>query len=774
MQFKMNKKIVYIVLIITLVWTALAFFIISNRVNNLKDEEYKTISENIKNEIKVLIEEKAEAILIIALSMAQNSDIKEPLIHNTNVLNLDKFSSQLGEFTSLKNIWFQVISAEGKSFYRSWTQTRDDDLTKVRLDIVEMIKNPKVTSSISTGKFDLTFKSMVPIYDKGKFIGIVEAMAKFNSIALKMELKNYDMVMLVDKQYKKQLENAYTKIFVGEYYVANQNVKRELLGLIGEKTVEHFINIDTFLIDKESNKLVTVYKLPDIQNNPMGHFIIFHDLQKIDTSNITRVRDRLILVFIATYILACGFFYYIYIKRYQGFVDKLNKELEEKIADKTKELQEQTKSLNHLAHHDSLTELPNRLLFMDRLKQAIKYAKRRGQSVTILFLDLDRFKEVNDTFGHEVGDKLLKEVTTKLANCIREEDTIARLGGDEFTIILENIAQPQVINIAKKIIDIMQEPILINNQELYTTCSIGISSFPEDGDSSTILLRNADTAMYKAKDNGKNSYQFYNSKMTELAFERVMLESNLRRAIEENEFVTYYQPKINAKSGKVIGAEALVRWQHPELGLVPPMQFISLAEDIGLIKNIDQWMMQNSMKTIMKFQKEGLFNGVLSLNVSMKQLENKKFVNYLQELINEIGFDTKYLELEITESQIMKNPERAIYTLNNIRNLGIKISVDDFGTGYSSLSYLKRLPINTLKIDRTFIKDAYKDEDDAAIVRVIIALAQSLKLSYIAEGVETQRQLDFLLNEGCHNIQGYFYSKPLPEDAFKEFLLKHS
>jgi EAL domain-containing protein (putative c-di-GMP-specific phosphodiesterase class I) len=320
----------------------------------------------------------------------------------------------------------------------------------------------------------------------------------------------------------------------------------------------------------------------------------------------------------------------------------------------------------------------------------------------------------------------------------------------------------------------MQEPIVIDKQELYTTFSIGISSYPEDGDSSTILVRNADTAMYKAKDNGKNSYQFYNSKMTELAFERAVLESNLRRAIEENEFLTYYQPKINAITGKVIGLEALVRWQHPEFGLVPPIQFISLAENIGLIKHIDTWMMKNAMQTILKFQQEGIFTGLLSLNASMKELENKKFVEYLEELIEEIGFDTQYLELEITESQIMSNPESAINTLNTIRNMGIRISVDDFGTGYSSLSYLKRLPIDNLKIDRTFIKDAYKDEDDAAIVRVIIALAKSLKLHFIAEGVETQEQLDFLLEVGCHNIQGYFYSKPLPEVEFREFLLKHA
>ncbi|MCX6052498.1 MAG: EAL domain-containing protein [Campylobacterales bacterium] len=454
-------------------------------------------------------------------------------------------------------------------------------------------------------------------------------------------------------------------------------------------------------------------------------------------------------------------------------IDKLNRELEEKVEEKTKELKHQSETLDHLAHYDSLTGLPNRLLFLDRLKQAIKHAKRRNKNVTILFLDLDRFKEVNDTFGHEIGDKLLKEVAIRLLHCVRDEDTIARLGGDEFTIILEDVGQNEVIRIAKNIIKAMQEPVYIRNQELYTTFSVGISSYPEDGNTSSILIRNADTAMYKAKENGKNNYEFYNSKMTEVAFERLMMESGLRRAIDENEFVTYFQPKIDAIDSKVIGSEALVRWQHPLLGLVPPMKFLSLAEDIGLIKYIDEWMMMNTMKIMKKLQDEGIYTGIVSLNVSMKHLEDKQFMQYFRETIANIGFDTSFLELEITESQIMKNPVSAIETLKNIRLMGIRISIDDFGTGYSSLSYLKRLPINNLKIDREFIVDAYKDEEDASIVRAIIALAKSLNLSYIAEGVETKEQLDFLLEEGCHNIQGYYYSKPLPESAFKEFLLKN-
>lgn len=770
---KISIKLFIIAMILTIIWVAVAFITISNRVDNLKNEKYIEISNKMKNELKVLIDEKREAVRIIALSVAQNRDIKEGLLNNKNSLNLNEFSSQLAEFTSLKNIWFQVITSEGKSFSRSWTNKVGDDLSSVRLDVAQMIKSPKVISSISIGKFDLSFKSMVPIYDKDKFIGIIEILGKFNSIALKMESKEYDMVILVDKNYKKQLEHVKNENFLDDYYVVNKNAKKEFLELIHEKSVEYFIGMDTFLIDKKTSHLVVTYQLHDINDQQMGHFIIFYDLDKIDIGDVIRTRDRLILTFVLIYLFLLALAYYVYVKQYQGLIDKLNRELEEKVEEKTKELKHQSETLDHLAHYDSLTGLPNRLLFLDRLKQAIKHAKRRNKNVTILFLDLDRFKEVNDTFGHEIGDKLLKEVAIRLLHCVRDEDTIARLGGDEFTIILEDVGQNEVIRIAKNIIKAMQEPVYIRNQELYTTFSVGISSYPEDGNTSSILIRNADTAMYKAKENGKNNYEFYNSKMTEVAFERLMMESGLRRAIDENEFVTYFQPKINAIDSKVIGSEALVRWQHPLLGLVPPMKFLSLAEDIGLIKYIDEWMMMNTMKIMKKLQDEGIYTGIVSLNVSMKHLEDKQFMQYFRETIANIGFDTSFLELEITESQIMKNPVSAIETLKNIRLMGIRISIDDFGTGYSSLSYLKRLPINNLKIDREFIVDAYKDEEDASIVRAIIALAKSLNLSYIAEGVETKEQLDFLLEEGCHNIQGYYYSKPLPESAFKEFLLKN-
>ena len=315
--------------------------------------------------------------------------------------------------------------------------------------------------------------------------------------------------------------------------------------------------------------------------------------------------------------------------------------------------------------------------------------------------------------------------------------------------------------------------IIINNIKLYTTFSIGISTFPEDADSSYILLRNADTAMHEAKNNGKNGYKFYNTKMTQLAFERVALENNLRKAIANEEFEVYFQPKIDARIDKVIGLEALIRWNHPELGLIPPVKFIPFAEDIGLIVEIDKWMMRESAMHILSWKNENISCGKLSLNVSAKQLEDVDYIEYLRKKLEIIGLFPSDLEIEITEGLLMKNNIHVISTLEAIKKLGISISVDDFGTGYSSLSYLKRLPIDKLKIDRSFVKDLPHDKDDVAIVKTIIALANNLSLDIIAEGVENKEQRDFLLDEGCPNIQGYFYSKPLRVDECREFLLRY-
>ena len=440
------------------------------------------------------------------------------------------------------------------------------------------------------------------------------------------------------------------------------------------------------------------------------------------------------------------------------------------------ELLKQKDILEHQATHDSLTGLPNRTLFNDRLEQSIKKAKRNGTNIALFFIDLDHFKEINDSLGHHIGDEVLKVVATRLNLVIREEDTLARLGGDEFTVIMENFKNLEyTILFAQKILNVLLEPASINSQSLYLSSSIGISLFPQDTVDANNLLKYADAAMYKAKSEGRNNLQFYSKEMTELSFERVVMVASLKEAIKKREFVVHYQLQVDARNNKLVGMEALVRWEHPTLGLVFPEKFIPLAEDTGLIIDIDTLVMEIAIEQVSKWKNSGLTTGVLSLNLAMKQLNHDNFITVLKHKMSKHNFKSEWLELEITENDVMQRPNEAIVKLNEISDLGIKIAIDDFGTGYSSLSYLKRLPIDILKIDQSFIRDVPGNEDDNAIVNAVIAISKSLKLDVIAEGVETEEQKNFALENGCYKIQGYYYSKPLPanemENKLKEFSL---
>lgn len=434
-------------------------------------------------------------------------------------------------------------------------------------------------------------------------------------------------------------------------------------------------------------------------------------------------------------------------------------------------LEEQTHKLKYLAHHDTLTDLPNRALFKDRLEQTLVSAKRNKERFALLFIDLDQFKKINDSLGHHVGDEVLVEIAKRIKSVLREEDTLARLGGDEFTVIIKNFKTLQAIStISQKIIDVIKEPIEIAIHNLYITSSIGISVYPDDATNDSNMIKYADAAMYRAKDEGRDNYQFYSSNMTAKAFERVVMESSLRIAIKEEQFVVYFQPQYDVKKDKIVGMEALVRWDHPSLGLVPPVNFIPIAEESGLIVEIDRIVMKKAMGHFSKWQNQGLNPGQLSLNLAMKQLNQDDFLEQLQTTMNDFNFEPSWLELEVTEGQVMKNPERSIEKLNKIHDMGIEIAIDDFGTGYSSLSYLKKFPLDKLKIDQSFIRDIPADEDDMAITKAIIALGKSLNLTLIAEGVETVQQRDFIIENGCDLIQGYFYSRPVPADTMEELL----
>ncbi len=433
----------------------------------------------------------------------------------------------------------------------------------------------------------------------------------------------------------------------------------------------------------------------------------------------------------------------------------------------------QKEELDYQAHHDQLTGLPNRTLFIDRLNQLIKKNHRKETKVALLFIDLDRFKEINDSLGHDAGDQVLKILSKRLKDQIRDCDTLTRLGGDEFTIILDDIRESDVlVNIIQKLLTCTKEAIFINGQNLYVTLSIGISLFPDDGDTVEALLKNADAAMYKAKESGRNTYEFYTMEMTIKAVERVVMEANLRQAIHRNELYLNYQPQYDANNDRLIGMEALIRWKNRDYGLIPPDKFIPFAEETGLIVEIDRWVMDTSMKQFAQWYQEGLNPGTLSLNLAMKQLQNNDCTTFVKSLLTKYHFCENWLEFEITEGCIMKDPDAAIKTLDQIKALGISLAIDDFGTGYSSLSYLKRLPIDTLKIDRAFIMELPDNEEDEAITKAIIALGKSLNLNLIAEGVETVEQKNFLIEHGCDWIQGYYYARPLSNSDMHAHLKK--
>lgn len=431
--------------------------------------------------------------------------------------------------------------------------------------------------------------------------------------------------------------------------------------------------------------------------------------------------------------------------------------------------------LMFLAHHDPLTNLPNRLLLMDRLAHGIERAIRSGRKLALLFMDLDGFKDINDTFGHPVGDELLKQVSKRLQKCLRQGDTLARLGGDEFVFLVESyVLIDEVEGVARKLLSILTKSFNINDHELFIGMSIGISLYPDDSDKSATLLRNADSAMYRAKESGRNNFQFYSSEFTEAVAGRLAMESDLRYALPRDEFQLYYQAQIELESRRIIGAEALIRWNNPKRGMVPPDKFIPLAEKSVLILQIGEWVMYEACRQMMRWQQDGHKLSRISVNVSGLQIQRGRLPELIEKVLTETGLDAEQLDIEITESVLMSNPQRVIDTLEALRKLGISLAVDDFGTGYSSLSYLKRFPINTLKIDRAFVSDLPDDVNDAAITKAVIALADSMQLDTLAEGVETQEQHDFLLREGCAYAQGYLYSKPVPAEEFIKLLEKHN
>ncbi|OOZ41476.1 hypothetical protein BOW53_03635 [Solemya pervernicosa gill symbiont] len=435
------------------------------------------------------------------------------------------------------------------------------------------------------------------------------------------------------------------------------------------------------------------------------------------------------------------------------------------------QLKQSQSRLAFLAHHDPLTGLPNRLLFRARLDHAIDRADRDKRLVAVLFLDLDRFKHVNDSLGHTVGDALLEAVAKRFENLIRKEDTVARLGGDEFVILMEGLADPEsAALLAEKISSALRDPFYIQEYELFVGVSIGISIYPQDGDGVEQLLMNADSAMYRAKEVGRSTYQFYTEELTTQAFEHLVLEGQLRRAIDDEQLLLHYQPQVEIESGRVLGFEALVRWEHPGQGLISPAHFIPLAEETNLIIPLGEWVLRRAAQQGREWLDSGLEFGTISVNISGPQIRLTDLRETVRTILEETGLPASRLELEITETFIMGHSKSAIEQLHSLRELGVSLAIDDFGTGYSSLAYLKQLPVDKLKIDRSFVRDLPNDENDVAISRAVIALGNSMRFTVIAEGVETEEQREFLLKEGCAQAQGFLFSKPLESFSVVSYL----
>ncbi|HET7776217.1 MAG TPA: EAL domain-containing protein, partial [Azospira sp.] len=426
--------------------------------------------------------------------------------------------------------------------------------------------------------------------------------------------------------------------------------------------------------------------------------------------------------------------------------------------------------ISHLSHYDALTGLPNRTLFADRFGQALGQARRSGDPLSLVFLDIDHFKNINDVLGHSFGDRLLVELTLRLQRILRAEDTVSRQGGDEFLLLLPHANAESVAHIAEKLLDSIAEQFVIGHHELVVTASLGIALYPNDGGDFETLLRKADTAANWAKQQGRNTYRFFAPDMQAQSHRVMQLETALRRALERQELLLHYQPQVHLQSGAVVGVEALIRWNHPEQGLISPAEFIPIAESSGLILPIGRWVLETALRQLKAWMDQGLPLSQVAVNLSAIQFRQVGLPTMVQDLLAAVGLPASCLELELTESVMMENPGAAIRMLEMLHNAGVRISIDDFGTGYSSLSYLKRIRVDKLKIDQSFIRDLARESEDGAIIQAIISLAQTLNFTTIAEGVETEAQLDFLRTHRCDEIQGYLFSRPLPPEKIPEWL----
>ncbi|MDF1877494.1 EAL domain-containing protein [Sulfurimonas sp. SAG-AH-194-L11] len=764
----MQKNILkFIILpsILIIILSVIYYNQVQYETNVLIQDKYALVIAQDKKQLATLIEEKQENILTISLAVSKYPSIQDVLLgKNSDQLKLKEFSTLLKDTTSMKNLWFQIIAPDGTSLYRSFSNKYGDNLTKARIEIADIIDYPRVISTISVGKFSITYKSIVPVYYKSKFIGLFETIAHFNSISKKINQKGLASLLLIDKKYKKQLVYSLHKQFLDDYYIADKNPNPTLISYLQDLTPQKVLQHSSrkYILDKGNNLLISSYTINDYLDNDLGYFILFKDLDDIDINDIQQIENNVLLLFGVTLLLLYILMYYIYRKLKHTEIEKKNQELEKNIKMKNDVLE-------YVSLHDSLTSLPNRKLFKKKLTSLLAN-KTIDTEIYVMYIGIDKLKEINDAYGHNIGDKIIQSTALTLINTLQEDALVARLTADEFAVALLIKKSSCIEVITAKLLKDIQLLQEIRGKQLAITVSIGLSSVLDEAKTSSLLLRNANTAMYKAKSLNGNTYQFYTPEMTTNLLDKIKLANDLNHAIINDEFEPYFQPQIDALSNTIVGMEGLVRWIHPKLGIIYPDRFIPYAEESGLIVEIDRIMMRKSMQAVMSLKNASTLR--LSLNLSAVNLESANFMKELKNTLILTNFNAKNLELEMLESQIMKDQESSIALLHELKELGISISIDDFGTGYSSLSALKKLPITKLKIDKSFVDNLPYDKDDIAIVETIIALANALKLKLIAEGVETKEQKDFLVAHKCCTIQGYYYSKPLSQKDFKEFMIK--
>lgn len=694
-------------------------------VDGLKDGIYlqtaRKLSSNFEDSIETKKKELAVATAIMAQSPSQNRD---------------RVSLSLKKYSLFENINFSY-------------------LPKIT---VKPHKSIQSTITFYKDRPYVTITAVAPAYDaKGRYTSNLVTKADFDAFAFYFDTKGYSAIAVVDKNKSRYLSNP--------FYFSN------LVETINTMPRKKMANLERYVVDEKSGLLLSAFELNNINSVGRVKIILAKNLKDIDLSSVDKEIERIVLIAVLLFLLLMLLLYKVFITNYSKSVADNYEEFLEDLAEKDLEIQRQADVIKFIAMNDPLTGLDNKVSLVNKLDNIISNTKINEYQVGIVFLDLDKFKKINDVYGHDIGDLLLQKVADRLKECIHRNDIVARISGDEFVVVETKMTDYSNTNLIEKIIFIMKKPFYIKNKDIHITFSIGRSILGQDGNDVDSLLKNAETAMYISKDIGPNNYVSYDASMGKMSQKRLELDKNIRSALKNQELVPYYQPKINAVTNKVVGLEALIRWKDAKKGIIYPGEFIPFCEESDLIIDIDRYMLIHSMRQLLMWHKEGVKTGKVSVNISTKKLEKGDFIAELKQILLSENFDPAYLEVEILESQVMNNPKRSIEILRQVKELGISIAIDDFGTGYSSLSYLKELPVDKIKIDRSFIIDLPYNKDAVSIVRTIIALAKNLHLETIAEGVETKEQLDFLIKEGCINIQGYYFSKPLSAMICKDFLL---